>query len=190
MIFDPLIPRGGPRGQVHIGPLAIAGIGAAGSALGGLLGGKGKVKASPAFQPMVPLGQEYGNFLRSRLAGNVTDMPEYELLRGRLRDDLTTQSEGLKQQIGEGATAAGNYDSGARLAALGNVDRGFLQSYSQGMSEILLGLEEQRTSMILPYLSIGVTDRTGAATADVQARGQGLQFASNLTSDALRHYTA
>ena len=54
---------------------AIAGAlisGAAAGAVGKLLGGGGKIKASPAFQPMVPLGQEYGNFLLTEDAPQLT----------------------------------------------------------------------------------------------------------------------
>ncbi len=104
-----------------------------------------------------------------------TDTPNTGIYRSQstaLRDALAQESQGQEDQFSQATNQGGFYDSGARLQGLNDINRNRMMSYSQGLTQILTNLENQKMQAAYPFLQAqigGFEAYQGAKLGEEQA---------------------
>jgi len=116
-----------------------------------LSGNKRKIENPEFFGPGT-VGGGWSDYLKNLYATETTDTPQFAMQSTSLRDLLSRNSAAQGEQITQASNAGGFYDSGARVAGLGDINRNQMASYSQGLTEILSRLEEQKLAAAYPFM--------------------------------------
>lgn len=142
--------------------------------------------ASEAWQNVKGVGTAYSNLLLERLLTPPEQTKEFAGYSTALRDTLSREAGSARSRLSDAALGGGWYDSGARIAGLGDIDRAELESWAGGIRDILLGLDARRTAEVLPFLSGASGESVNIQNANIGAalgqRGQNLGVFNNAFS--------
>ena len=149
-----------------------------------VLGGRaGHADLSGAF-PIGNLGTELQSYLMRRLKTPTAELPEFLMGSTAIRESLGRVSGEARQRLGDTATSRGFLDSGTVLSGIGDIDRAELESYSQGLRELFLGLELSKSEGVLPYLQSASNEFGSTQGLNIQrdlgVRGQNQQLLSSI----------
>lgn len=126
------------------------------------------------------VGASWRDYLVNDIYGTpTTESPVYTAQSTALRDALGREAAGAGEQFALGTNAGGFYDSGARLAGLQEINRNKMSAYSQGLTEILARLEQNKLQAAAPFLAAQI----GGFQAYEGAR-QGAEDAGNYRANA------
>jgi len=149
----------------------------------------GRSGAFPASWDLEGLGMDFNKFLQERLTTPVEQTKQFDLGSAAIRDQLTGLSATARQRLGDSASTGGFLDSGQVARGETDIARGEFQAMGEALTALILGLEGQRTDLVLPYLAAASGESVNIdqinAGVDTAARGQGLGFwASFLSGDS------
>jgi hypothetical protein len=120
------------------------------------------------------VGKSWGDYLNNLYATPVDQTQPYISGSTAIRDALSREAGGAQDALGRATQAGGYYDSGARLAGLGDINRQKMFAYGQSLSQLLASLEHDRMSAAAPFLA----SQIGAYNAHENAL-QGAESAAN-----------
>jgi hypothetical protein len=151
-----------------------------------MFAGGGVREASPsgAFAGADELGPAFQQFLLGRLTGDVTDRREFAIGSQAIRDAISTSSATARQRLGDTAVTGGFLDAGSVRRGLTDIDRAEIGAFADSINKLILGLEQERTAGVLPFLAGASQESTGIQSLNIQgdiaARGQNLGFAQSI----------
>lgn len=123
-----------------------------------------------------PLGDDFRTFLQDRLNTPIQDTEQFRLGRESIRTGVEEIGGTARQRLGDTAATGGFQDSGAVGSGLREIDRAEIGAFAQGIRDLILGLEEQRTEGILPFLGGAAQENLGIAQFNLARRGQDAQI--------------
>jgi len=135
-----------------------------------------KSGAFPGGEDIKKLGSSYLDYLYERLTTPATQTKQYALGSTALSEAVGNYGNAARQRLGDTAAARGYLDSGAVFDMLGGIDRAEIQSFAEGIRNLILELEDRRDANLLPYLS---------AAAGENANIQGINVQSQTARDSL-----
>lgn len=118
---------------------------------GHLSGGDRKVDKPGFFEPGT-VGGGWQDYLKDLYSTDTTKSANYISQSTALRDALSRNSAGQQEQFSMASNQGGFYDSGARLAGLGDINRTQQYNYAQGLTDILGRLESEKLGAAFPFL--------------------------------------
>jgi hypothetical protein len=118
---------------------------------GHLSGGDRPVDKPGFFEPGT-VGGSWQDYLKQLYSTDIQDSSQYISQSTTLRDALSREAMGQGEQFSMASNAGGFFDSGARLAGLGDINRNKMTAYSQGLTEILGRLEQEKLGAAYPFL--------------------------------------
>lgn len=150
---------------------------------GGILGeltdilfGEGpSFQASGVFPGAPRVGQKFMQLLLERMKFP-TEQRIFPVLEEALRESVGRVAGTQRQRLGEAAVAGGFFESGERLQGLETISRQEVQAFTQGMRDILLGLEGRRTEGVLPFLGGASQEALALQQLQLGKRGQDIGF--------------
>lgn len=157
--------------------------------LGGLdyiLSGSKRKISRPNLFGAGTVGGGWADYLKNLYATPTEQSGVYRSQSTALRDALSQESATQGDQFSQASNAGGFYDSGARFQGLNDINRNRLMSYSQGLTQILTNLENQKMQAAFPFLQAQMGEFTGyqnavqgAENAQNVRSGQNKQFVSD-----------
>jgi hypothetical protein len=103
-----------------------------------------------------------------------------------LRDFLTREARTSRQRLSDTANTRGFLDSGQVFEGIEDIERGKLEAFSRGITELVMDLDRRGDQLALPFLGAASQENLAVQGANQQAqlgqRGQNLGFASNMTN--------
>jgi hypothetical protein len=135
-------------------------------------GDQSRPTPSPGIFGKGTVGEGWGNYLKGLYATDTGNTAIFKSQSSALRDALSMEAEGQKDEFGLAANAGGFYDSGARLTGLNEINRNKIASYSQGLAAILAKLESDKMAAAFPYLQAQLGEYTAHQTAIGKAQDE------------------
>lgn len=135
-------------------------------------GDQSRPTPSPGLFKAGSVGEGWGNYLKNLYATPTDQSTQFKRSAMGLRDALTAETEGQKDEFGQAVNAGGFYDSGARFTGLNEINRNKLFAYSQGLSEILAKLESDKMAAAFPYLQSQLGEYNAHEQAVANAQGE------------------
>ena len=142
------------------------------------------VRPSGAYPGIADLGASYSTYLQKRLNMPTRDTEQFKMGADVLREQIGQLAREQRTRTGDIATAQGFRDSGEFRRMLGEIDTGELQAFSQGLRDLFLALEEQKTSGVLEFLGGGAGEAFNVQQLQsqnlLQGRQQNITHAENV----------
>lgn len=114
------------------------------------------------------VGGEWGKSLRDLYSKPLTETEPYMTGSTAIRDALSKEAAGATEMLGRTTQAGGYFDSGARIAGVGDINRSKMMAYGQSLAGLLAHLNEQKFAAAAPFLAA----RIGEFNAYQNALGQ------------------
>jgi len=114
------------------------------------------------------VGGLWGKSLRDLYSKPLTETEPYMTGATAIRDALSKEGAAATEMLGRTTQAGGYFDSGARVAGVGDINRSKMMAYGQSLSGLLAHLNEQKFQAAAPFLAA----RIGEFNAYQQALGQ------------------
>lgn len=135
-------------------------------------GGQSRKTPSPGLFKEGSVGAGWADYLKKLYATDTGTSQQFVSQSTALRDALAQESGAQKDQFSAATNAGGFYDSGARLQGLNQINRSNLFSFSQGLSQILAKLEEQKLQAAFPFLQAQLGEYTAHQGAIAKAQDE------------------
>ena len=135
-------------------------------------GDQSRSTPSPGLFKPGTVGGSWGDYLKNLYATPTGESPQFKSQSTALRDALAQESGAQSEQFTSATNAGGFYDSGARLAGLGEIDRNRMASFSQGLTAILQKLEEEKLNAAYPFIQSQLGEYNAHEQAIANAQGE------------------
>lgn len=151
-----------------------------------LSGDQSRQTPSPGLFAPGQVGAMWTDYLKNLYSTPTSETPQFKGAASTLRDSLAQESNAAGESTAQALNSGGAFDSGARVQALGDINRTRLQAYSKGLSELLAKLEENKMSAAFPYLQAVLGEYSAHQSAIGAAQGEqnfrGAQLGQGITS--------
>lgn len=150
-----------------------------------LFGDAPKAKPSGAFPDTKQIGFQFGQIVREDLRQDIPSTPAYQIGANILRDAGATVAMTERQRLGERAQAGGFLDSGVVDTGLTDIGREELATFSRGLANLYLSLQDRRDALALKYLGMASGEHTAIEGINVQAQSARDALIGGMTTDLL-----
>jgi hypothetical protein len=148
-------------------------------------GDANRQQAGPELFKAGGVGDAYKKYLLNLYNEDTGQSKQFASQSTALRDALSQESGAQKDQFSMASNAGGFYDSGARLQGLNDINRSNLFSYSQGLTQILAHLEDQKLQAAYPFLQAQLGEYSAheqkIANAQNEQNFRGAQLGSGIS---------
>lgn len=141
------------------------------------------IKPSGAYPGIDKIGTEYSKYLLDLISNPVEKTKSFQYGSEAIRELVGRQAGASRQRLGDASLAGGFSDSGAVLSGMGDIDRGELQSYTQGLNQLIMDLEMRRSAEILPFLQGGASESLAVQNFTAQNILRGLEWSNQTSKD-------
>jgi len=138
--------------------------------------------SSGAFQNVSGIGMDFSEFLQERLNTPAEESIQFKLGSSAIRDALSAQTATARQRFGDSANTGGFVDSGAVNQGNLDISQAEFRAMGEAMTSLILGLEQQRTDLVLPFLAASSGESVNIKQLNTAATGQRLDFWANFLS--------
>jgi hypothetical protein len=145
--------------------------------------GPDPLKKSGAFAKVDEIGGAFSDELL-KLLGPTGESQAFKSGSKLIRDQLGGASAAARQRLGDRGASGGFSDSGFINEGLSDIDRAEFSATSSALEKLILGIEDQKFSTVLPFLSGAANESLGVGTLNANSalteRGQTAGFLSNI----------